>query len=69
MVNLRSMREKRKLTQRELSTRSGVPQQTISSIESGERRNPGVETLYLLCCVLKCTIDDLYIPDHEEKAV
>lgn len=69
MVVLRPMREKRKMTQQELSKRSGVPQQTISSIESGDRRNPGVETLYLLSCVLKCSIDDLYVPDHEAKVV
>lgn len=65
MVNLRAMREKRKMTQQELANRSGIPQQTIASIETGIRKNPGVMTLYPICTVLKCTIDDLIVEDDE----
>jgi len=69
MVLLRQYREKRHMTQQQLAVKSGVSQQAISAIEAGSRNNPGVETLYLLCCALKCTIDDLYVPDHEAKVV
>ena len=65
MVLLRQFREKRKLTQKELSERSGVPQPTISSIECGNRPGPGVDTLYALCAVLKCSLDDIYQPDDK----
>lgn len=64
-ILLREYREKRHLSQHELAVKSGTAQQTISSIENGERKNVGVETLYPLCQVLKCTIDDLYTPDDK----
>ena len=65
MVNLRFMREKRKLTQQELADRSGICQQTIAAIEIGIRKNPGVMTLYPICRALKCTIDDLIVDDDQ----
>lgn len=67
MILLREAREKKKMSQKQLSTLSGVLQQTISSIESGARRNPGVETLAPLARVLECKIDDLYVPEKEEQ--
>jgi DNA-binding XRE family transcriptional regulator len=65
MVNLRAMREKRKMTQQELANRAGIPQQTIAAIETGIRKNPGVMTLFPICNVLKCTIDDLIVEDEK----
>ena len=59
MVILQKMREKRKMTQDELSKASGVKQQTISAIESGRNKYPRVNTLYQLAMALKCTVDDL----------
>jgi DNA-binding XRE family transcriptional regulator len=44
---LREAREKSGLTQSELATRSGVPQETISKIESG-KRNVELNTLISL---------------------
>lgn len=66
MVRLRYMREKKGLTQYRLSEVSGIPQQTISAIENGTRKNPGIETLLPIAKALHCTIDDL-IGKEEEK--
>ena len=66
MIALKEMRLKRKMTQQELARKSGVLQQTIASIETGARANPGVMTLYPLCIVLKCTVDDLIRTDPDE---
>lgn len=54
------------MTQKTLAVLSGVPQQTISSVESGKRTNPGVETLYPICRVLGCTLNEIYVPTETE---
>lgn len=59
MVQLQIMREKRRLTQKQLSELSGVTQQAISKIETGERKNPQITTLHKIAKVLNCTIDEL----------
>ncbi len=69
MIRLRALREKAEMTQVQLAKLSGVPQQTISMIESGDRKNPGIETLYPICKVLGCSLDDMCTQDDEEKSV
>ena len=44
---LKQSRKSRKLSQKELADLAGVPQVTISSIESGAR-NPSIPTLFSL---------------------
>ena len=68
MIILHKMRKKRRLTQQQLATISGVSQQAISSIENGSRQSPSVETLYKLSKALKCTMDDLIEENGEEGA-
>lgn len=68
MIILHEMRKKRRLTQQQLATISGVSQQAISSIENGSRQSPSVETLYKLSKALKCTMDDLIEENGEEGA-
>lgn len=63
MVILQKMRERRKMTQEELSKASGIKQQTISAIESGKNKYPRVDTLYALAKALKCTVDDLILDE------
>jgi len=63
MVILQKMRERRKMTQEELSQASGIKQQTISAIESGKNKYPRVDTLYALAKALKCTVDDLIVEE------
>jgi len=65
------MREQRRLSQKQLSILSGVPQQTISAIEQGARKNPGISTLQLLAKALSCTIEEILADekDGEGEAV
>lgn len=58
-VILQKMRDKRKMTQEELSRASGVKQQTISAIERGKNKAPRSDTLFSLAKALRCTVDDL----------
>ena len=59
MVKLREIRIAMGVSQKRLAEMSGVPQQTISAIETGERENPGVNTLRILADALGCTIDEM----------
>ena len=67
MILLREQRVKARMTQKALADITGVPQQTISAIESGESQNPGIETIYQLSVGLKCSINELYRPDAPEE--
>lgn len=58
-IILKSMRERRNMTQVELSRRSGVPQPQISMIEGGLVPAPQIDTMYKLATALRCTVDDL----------
>lgn len=64
MILLKQERERKGLTQRQLSRMCGVTQQTISNIESGRNKNPGVETLGELAAALGIRLQDLYKPDN-----
>lgn len=63
MIKLLELREARHITQKRLAELSNVPQQTISAIESGERKNPGIITLQKLAAALGCKVDDM-LPDN-----
>ena len=64
MNRLQVVREQKKLTQKRLAEISNVPQQTISAIESGQRKNPGIMTVRKLAEALKCGVDDIF-PQNE----
>jgi transcriptional regulator with XRE-family HTH domain len=49
---LRTVRERKKMSQLELAKKSGVAQGYISALESGEKKNPGIETLKKLARAL-----------------
>lgn len=68
MVLLQEKRKNKGLSQQRLAEISGIPQQTISGIESGVRKNPGVETLAPLARALGCSIDDLYVNETKERS-
>ena len=57
-MRLRFFREKNNLTQKELSLKIGVEQNTVSQWESGERL-PCADKLPQLAKILGCTVDDL----------
>jgi putative transcriptional regulator len=67
LILLREKRTEKGLSQQELARISGVSQQAISAIESGDRENTRVDKLYLLAKALGCAMDDLYVPDGEEE--
>lgn len=56
---LRAAREKAEMTQAELADESGVPQSTISEIESGGVREPKAAPLARLAAALDVTLADL----------
>lgn len=58
MINLRYLRLENNLSQKELSDKVGVKQNTISQIESGAR-NPSLSVAQKLSKVLGCTVDEL----------
>jgi len=62
--NLETVRKRLKLSQKALSEASGVPQQTISAIETGQLKNPGIKTLRRLAATLDSNVDDIF-PDDD----
>ena len=68
MILLEQERKKKGLSQPELARLSGVTQQNNRKIESGERKNPGIETLNALAVALGCDLRDLYVPDSAAAA-
>lgn len=64
MRALETMRKKKQMTQKALSAKSSVSQQTISAIEAGQMKNPGIVTLRRLATALECNVDDIF-PDEE----
>lgn len=55
---MREVRQKRRLTQVELSERSGIPQARISELEHGTRM-PNLVTILRLAVALDCKVVEL----------
>lgn len=58
-VNVMKLRELKNLSQQDLEAVSKVPQSSISRIEKGIYRNPGIETVRKLATALGVLVDDL----------
>jgi transcriptional regulator with XRE-family HTH domain len=58
-IGLRTMREKHKLTQRELARRLGVTQNYIPALEAGTR-NPGPRLRQALMELFQCDFEELF---------
>lgn len=56
--NLRVIRARLKITQKDLALKTGIKQPTISAIENGINK-PALDTLVLLSNALNCTVSDL----------
>ena len=56
---LRKERIRKGITQHELSRKSGVKQSIISNIETGDTKNPRLDTAMRLAAALGCKLDDL----------
>jgi transcriptional regulator with XRE-family HTH domain len=66
--SLREARERAKLTQDALAQQSGVPQSTISSIESDANPNPTHKTIHALAKALGIAPYRLRFSDQDEAA-
>jgi DNA-binding XRE family transcriptional regulator len=73
-TGLRAMRDRHKLTQRELARRLGVTQNYIPALEAGTR-NPGPKLRQSLMQLFQCDFEDLFQVvmvnpvDHREQVL
>ena len=71
---VRSLREERRLTRRELSERSGIPLRTVYAVEGGELNNLSLDRLSALLAPLGASLcvrvdRDAAVPDSETNAL
>ncbi|MFV3013495.1 helix-turn-helix domain-containing protein [Clostridium botulinum] len=66
--SIKELREKNKLTLKELADKSGVGQSTINDIEKGKAQNPKAETLSKLANVFNISVDELLFKKWNEKS-
>lgn len=59
--NVRGLRERRSLTQQQLSKRSGVPRATLANVESGGA-NPTLSVLVRVADALEVSLEELVAP-------
>ncbi len=57
--NVRKTRKKVSLSQDKLARKAGVAYNTVVKIESGENKNPTIETLRNIAKALDVSVDDL----------
>jgi transcriptional regulator with XRE-family HTH domain len=67
-MNLRTIRDKRKLTQETLSEMSGVDQSTISAIETGRLKSPSWQIVAKLARALEVAPDEIFPVEHDGTA-
>lgn len=56
---LRELRKASGKTLRQISYESGVTENTILSIESGQQQNSRLQTLLAICNAIGCSLDDI----------
>ena len=57
--NISKFRNDKNLSQNELANLAKIPQSTVSDIESGKRKNPGINTIIAIAKVLNIKISEL----------
>lgn len=60
---IKEFREKENITQRQLAEKSGVSQNLIARLESGELTNTTAETLTKLSKALNCKVADIFLEE------
>lgn len=60
---IKELRDQARLTQEELSAKSGVSRAIISNLESGKDTSTTMKTLSKLAKALNTTLDQLFYPD------
>lgn len=61
--NIKEFREDRRMTQEELSAKSGVSRAIISGLESGKITSTTIKTLAKLAAALDTTIDNIFFAE------
>ena len=58
-ANIKKLRKKHRLSQEQLAQKAGITYSTLIKIESGNNKNPTLETLTKLANAFKIKIDEL----------
>lgn len=66
MLNIRKIRERKRITQESIAAQIGVTQSAVSQWESGNTM-PTAQNIIDLARILGCTTDDILITDKEDK--
>lgn len=66
MLNIRKIRERKKISQESIAALIGVTQGAVSQWESGNTM-PTAQNIIDLARILGCTTDDILITDKEYK--
>jgi putative transcriptional regulator len=64
-TRIKEFRARQNFTQQDLAQRVDVTRQTILYIERGEYY-PSLLLALKICKILKCSVEELFIPDNEE---
>lgn len=65
--NIWKKRKAIRYTQEMLADRTGLSAQYIFLLENGRVKNPGVQTLMVICKVLNCSVVDLFAEKEKEE--
>ena len=65
--NLSRIRRSMELNQKELENLSGISRSQISRIESGDQKNPGIETLVALSTALGVSLEELVFGEQNPR--
>ena len=60
---IKALREAKKMSQEELSEKSGISRGTISALENGSARNTTSKTLLALAKALDTTVDNIFFAE------
>ena len=60
---IKEFREKAKMTQEELSEKSGISRGTISALENGTARNTTSKTLIKIAQALNATVEQIFFTE------
>jgi len=68
-TNLKRFRLSKDLTQKQLAERVGLSQDSISKIELGRYKNPGLKYLTLICRELDVAIEELLMSSPQKLTI
>ncbi len=60
---IKEVREEKRMTQEELSVKSGISRTTISGLENGTVRSTSTKTLLKIAAALETTVDNIFFAD------